>query len=386
MKTIILNSHPIQYFAPLYKYWSKNASGLEVWYCSDESLSNNHDPGFNKKIKWDIDLLEGYSYRFFSNYSPIASIHKGFFGLINLGIIRALYKEPKSLIIIHGWGYFTHVFTIVFAWFFGHKVALRSETPNIQENLKPKFTTFLKHAYLRFLFLFIETFLYIGQENKKFYIRLGQKQKKFIFAPYCVDNARFQHDASIMLKDEAKKLLGIAPENFVILFCGKYIYKKRPLDLLKAFKLAGLSNGTLVMLGEGELRLQIEAYIHANDLQGQVVLTGFINQSDIYKYYRAADVFIMCSGLGETWGLAVNEAMNFGLPLIVSDITGCSADLVKSNGYVYPYGDIRKLASSIIELENNSIEQRSKMSEESLKIIKKYSFEVIVNNLEVICN
>jgi glycosyltransferase involved in cell wall biosynthesis len=382
LKTIILNSHPIQYFAPLYKYWSENSSGLEVWYCSDESLTNNYDPGFNKKIKWDIDLLEGYSYRFFKNYSPISSIHKGFFGLINLGVIRALSKEPKSLIVVHGWGYFTHVTTLIFAWFFGHKVALRAETPNIQEDLKPRFSTLIKHVYLRFLFFFVGTFLYIGQENKKFYIRLGQKQKKFVFAPYCVDNARFQREAGLLLKDQAKILLGISPDNFTILFCGKYINKKRPLDLLKAFKLANLANATLVMLGEGELRFEMEAYVHNNNLQEQVILTGFVNQSDLYKYYRAADVFVMCSGLGETWGLAVNEVMNFGLPLIISDITGCSADLVQSNGYVYPCGDIRQLAFLILKIGNNSIDQNNKMSEESLKTIKNYSFEVIVNNIK----
>ncbi|WP_293789546.1 glycosyltransferase family 4 protein [uncultured Pedobacter sp.] len=380
MNTIILNSHPIQYLAPLYKYWSENAGNLEVWYCSDESLSSNHDPGFNKKIKWDINLLEGYSYRFFRNYSPIASIHKGFFGLINFGVIKALSKEPKSLIVVHGWGYLTHVLTLFFAWFYGHKVALRGETPNIQEDLKPRFPTLLKHAYLRFLFFFVGTFLYIGKENKKFYIRLGQKQKKFVFAPYCVDNARFQREAGLLLKDEAKTLFGIAPENFTILFCGKYIYKKRPLDLLKAFKLANIANATLVMVGEGELRLEMEAYIRANHLQEQVILTGFINQSDLYKYYRAADVFVMCSGLGETWGLSVNEAMNFGLPLIISDITGCSSDLVKSNGYVYPCGDVSKLASLILRIANNNIEKNTKMSKESLKIIKNYSFEVVVAN------
>ncbi|MFD2582256.1 glycosyltransferase family 4 protein [Pedobacter vanadiisoli] len=380
MKTIFLNSHPIQYFAPLYKYWSENASDLEVWYCSDESLSSNHDPGFNKKIKWDIDLLDGYSYRFFRNHSPRASIHRGFFGLINLGVIRALYKEPKSLIVVHGWGYFTHVLTLIFASLFGHKVAIRAETPNIQEDMKPRFPTLLKHIYLRFLFLFVRTFLYIGQENKKFYLRLGQKRKKFIFAPYCVDNARFQREASLLSKNEAKTLLNITPDNFTILFCGKYIKKKRPLDLIKAFKLANLANASLLMLGEGDLRDEMEAYVRVNELQECVTFTGFINQSDLYKYYCAADVFVMCSDLGETWGLSVNEAMNFGLPLIVSDVTGCSSDLVKSNGYIYPVGDISKLAAFILNIGMSSLDQRTKMSEESLRIIKKYSFEVIFNN------
>lgn len=381
MKTIILNSHPIQYFAPLYKYWSDNAGDLEVWYCSDESLMSNYDPGFNKKIKWDIDLLNGYQYRFFKNHSPKASIHSGFFGLINLGVIGALFKEPKSLVVVHGWGYFTHILTLIFARLFGHKVALRAETPNMQENMKPRFPTLLKHLYLRFLFLFVGTFLYIGQENKKFYLRLGQKRKNFVFAPYCVDNARFQHEAHLLLKKDAKTILGIAPSDFVVLFCGKYIYKKRPLDLLKAFKLLDKTNATLIMLGEGELRQKMEIYLRANQLQERVLLTGFTNQSDLYKYYRAADVFVMCSGLGETWGLSVNEAMNFGLPIIISDTTGCAADLVAENGYIFPLGDIHQLAQQLQTIKNKTEAQLEFMGNESLKIIENYSYKTVTDNI-----
>ena len=386
MKIIILNSHPIQYFTPLYKYGSANSGDLEVWYCSDESLKGNYDPGFSKKIKWDIDLLQGYNYRFFKNSSPKPSIHNGFFGLINLGIIKALFKEPKSIVIIHGWGYVTHVLTIIFAKMFGHEVALRAETPNKQEDLKPRLLTRLKHLYLRFLFLFVKTFLYIGQENKQFYLRLGQKGKKFIFAPYSVDNERFQQESNQLSKSEAKAFLNIPQQSFAILFCGKYIDKKRPLDLLKAFKLANVTTSVLVLLGEGELRQEIEEYIQNQQLQNNVILTGFINQSDLYKYYKAADVFVMCSGLGETWGLSVNEAMNFGLPLIISDTTGCASDLVKSNGYIFPTGDIAKLAYFIQKMSNSNIEKRMVMAAESLRIINNYSFQVIIENLKKLIN
>ncbi len=66
-----------------------------------------------------------------------------------------------------------------------------------------------------------------------------------------------------------------------------------------------------------------------------VHLTGFINQSVIPKYYAIGDAFVMCSQEGETWGLSVNEAMNFALPIVVSDMVGCSEDLVEEgqNGY-----------------------------------------------------
>ena len=58
----------------------------------------------------------------------------------------------------------------------------------------------------------------------------------------------------------------------------------------------------------------------------------------------------MCSGLGETWGLSVNEAMNFGLPLVVSETCDSSQDLeiIGTNGYIFKEGNIQELSSEII--------------------------------------
>ena len=106
MKDVIfINSHPIQYFAPMYKYMNEHAVNTKAWYCSDESIKGGLDKQFGVDVKWDIPLLEGYAYRFFKNYSWKPSHANGFFGLINLGIITQLFKIPKSVIIVHGWNY-----------------------------------------------------------------------------------------------------------------------------------------------------------------------------------------------------------------------------------------------------------------------------------------
>jgi hypothetical protein len=73
-KIIIINSHPIQYFAPLYKKMTEEGLDVEVWYCSDESIRGENDKGFGTTVKWDIPLLDGYRYRFFKNHSNKPSI------------------------------------------------------------------------------------------------------------------------------------------------------------------------------------------------------------------------------------------------------------------------------------------------------------------------
>ena len=78
---------------------------------------------------------------------------------------------------------------------------------------------------------------------------------------------------------------------------------------------------------------------------------GFKNQSELPRYYAAADVLVLPSE-SETWGLVVNEAMASGLPAIVSKAVGCSPDLIQEGvtGYTYPVGDAAALAQRIEEL------------------------------------
>ena len=79
---------------------------------------------------------------------------------------------------------------------------------------------------------------------------------------------------------------------------------------------------------------------------------------------------------GETWGLVVNEAMNFGLPVLVSDMVGCKDDLVEENGngFVFQTGDLKDLSYKIGTLVENYSPETT-MGIESLKIIKNYSYE-----------
>ena len=55
-----------------------------------------------------------------------------------------------------------------------------------------------------------------------------------------------------------------------------------------------------------------------------MTFAGFRNQSELPRYLAAADVLVLPSDAGETWGLVVNEAMACGLPAIVSRAAGCA--------------------------------------------------------------
>lgn len=382
-KVLFLNSHPIQYFAPLYQAMEREEGlDLTVLYGTKHGLSGELDREFGVGVKWDIPILEGYRSVFLKNHAPKPGIY-GFFGLINLGVIAYLAKAPKSTLVVHGWGYLTHVLAIVFGRVFGHTVCVRGESPASHERDRSAHSIRLRRLlYGKLLFRFANYFLYIGGENKQFYQQYGVPASKLRFAPYAVDNERFAK-ASARLRPEKNALrsrLGLPSDKTVILFSGKYIDKKRPLDLLVAFHQSKLRDSAyLVFMGEGELRPVMERFIEKNKLDN-VCLTGFVNQLVVPEYYALADIFVMCSQAGETWGLSTNEAMNFRLPLLLSDLTGSSADLVKDgqNGYVFKTGETDDLTQKLDLLLAKTPEERCAMGLVSEDIVQGYSYQKIM--------
>jgi glycosyltransferase involved in cell wall biosynthesis len=383
MRYIFIQSHPIQYNAPLFKYLTSEGFKLKVLFLSDESIKGSKDIQFGKKIKWDIDLLDGYSYQFIKNSSWKPSIYNGFFGLINIQIIKIIAKEPKSVFVIHGWAYFSNILILIFAKIYGHKVALRGESPLNQELLNSTLKLFCrKLVFKHLLFRYINYFFYIGTQNRRFYEYYGVPQRKMLFTPYSVDNDRFQKSNKFS-KIESKLILGLQPEKKIVLFLAKFIEKKRPLDLIEVFSELEFKNHQLLMVGDGELREKMENEIILKGLDGQVKIIGFINQSEIHHYYNSADLFVLCSGVGETWGLSVNEAMNYNLPILVSDVSGCSIDLVHPNlnGFIFPTGNLSILKFHLLKVLEDPIKYSN-----SLSIISKYSYKEFANSLKKINN
>lgn len=386
---IILNSHPIQYFTPLFQKMSKDREiNLNVLFCSNIGAVEYFDEGFGKTIKWDIPILEGFNYTLLKNYASDKNVLKGFWGAINLGIIPYLFNAPKSTLIVFGWNYVTNILAIVFGKLFGHKVCLRCDIPITRENYyyKSYKKILRKIIFTYILFTFIDYFLYIGEQNKEFYRKYGANEEKLIFSPFAVDNDRFSrfYNENIGKKQDIKNELQFPENKRVLLFSGKYISIKQPLQLLKAFHSINAQNAILVFVGDGELRKDMEDYIVSNKITN-VLLTGFVNQTDICKYYLASDIFIMCSKL-DAWGLSVNEAMNFHLPLLLSNQTCCATDLLidGENGFTYTFDDENALSNTLsyyLKLSDNEIQ---KMGDISANIIDHYNYNKIISSLKEI--
>lgn len=378
MKFAIVISHPIQYLVPFFGLLAKEPTiDLTVFFTWDYGVRKTYDEQFRTTVQWDIPLLEGYTSKFLKNYSPKPS--SKFFGQINPGIIQEIRKGKFDAILLYGWNSFTNWMAFFTAIASKTKIFLRGESPLTHELLKPRWKQVFKRFLFKTLFKKVSIFLYIGEENRKFYKHYGVPDEKLFFIPYAVDNERLMQSAGELRprrKQLRKKLFDITDDQAVILFVGKLIEKKRPLDLLKAYEMVKSPDKKLVFVGDGSLREELERYTRENKVPG-VHFEGFKNQTELPLYYAVSDVFVLPSGLGETWGLVVNEAMCFGLPIIISDIVGCSPDLVeqKKNGFVFPCGDVRKLAACI-ELFVRDKKMVKRFGDRSFEIVQKYSFKI----------
>ena len=133
------------------------------------------------------------------------------------------------------------------------------------------------------------------------------------------------------------------------MFVGKLEEKKAPDVLLDAFLSGESGLDHLVFCGTGPMEPELGR--SAREGPG-VHFVGFQNQSRMPVAYRLGEVLVLPSrGPGETWGLAVNEAMACGRPAVVSDRVGCAPDLIQpTTGRVVPAGDATALAVALAEV------------------------------------
>lgn len=351
----VVVSHPIQYHAVLWRELAKiEALDFEVFFCSDHGQGISVDKDFGLAFKWDVPLKEGYKSKTFKNYG----FGNGFFKYINPGLIFSVLFNKNDIVYFHGVSNFTAYLVFWISKFKAAKTIIRN-IAHLQDfehygGLRYR----LKDLIFGNIFRTASHCLYIGTHNKTFYKSFHVNDEKLKHAPHVVDNDFFQKRQLSKEKSiEFRKELGIGNHEVVILFCGKLIPKKQPEMLLKAFDMANFNqDATLLFVGEGILsdRLKNQSIAINKTDKKQVKFLGFKNQSELPSMYSISDVLALPSFHQETWGLVVNEALNFSLSIIVSDNVGCGPNLVEDKtGFVVDRNQIDELQTALESLVNS---------------------------------
>ncbi len=350
LRVAFVNTHPIQYFAPLYAHMTRNGIEITALYLSDFSLRGGHDKGFGQSVRWDIDLLEGYRSEFMGAAAKRREIG-GFFSMVAPELWSAIRRGAFDAVVIHGHSLAAHHVALAAARSSGTPVLARGETH--LRLARANWRNAVRTPLLRTWYRAFDGFLAIGSANARYYAAMGVPEDRIFPMPYTVDNARFiaacDNARNPDNRAATRQRLGITGPEPAILYAAKFDPRKRPGDLLDAFSVLQREGveAHLVLVGSGALEADLSSRVTAKRIRN-VSFPGFVNQSGLPAVYAASDVFVLPSE-NEPWGLAVNEAMCAGLPIVLSEEIGCAEDLVRNgvNGATFRAGDVIGLAEAL---------------------------------------
>jgi glycosyltransferase involved in cell wall biosynthesis len=342
----VVLSHPVQYYSPWFQ-WLRAHTALEfrVFYLWEFGVTAQHDPQFARQIKWDVDLLSGYEHEFVPNVARDPGTHH-FRGLDNPALPARLAAWRPAAVLLFGYKWQSHLRALWWARRRGVPLVFRGDSHFLGRGPSP----WPQRLLLRLLYRQFAAFATVGRANREYFRALGVPDDRLFFAPHAVDQARFNpHDeATARGAAELRAALGLSGKK-VVLFAGKLLPAKQPVELLHAFLDAATDVDALVFVGDGVLKGELESRARARP-DRCIRFLPFANQSEMPVRYRLADIFALPSrGAYETWGLAVNEAMHLGVPCLVSDLVGCQQDLVRpgETGWVFAAAEPAGLAGAL---------------------------------------
>jgi glycosyltransferase involved in cell wall biosynthesis len=324
----VIVSHPIQYYVPLYRRLAARQDlELKVFFTWHAGQEPKHDPGFGREVAWDIPLTQGYDFELVPNTSGRPGTDH-FWGLRNPELCQRVLSWRPDAVHITGYYYASHLYAM---WAFHRKgipVLFRGDSHLLDQ--QPGWRWQLKKKLLRHVYGWTKGCLYVGRNNYDYYVRIGVPADKLFYCPHCIEVSRFA-EPNDELEAQAKRWrqeLQIPELSKVIVYAGKFEARKQPLQLMNSIGRMKNDKLILVMIGNGPLEEQVFT-IAKNDPTRFRVLP-FQNQSMMPVAYRLGDVVALPSSHGETWGLAMNEAIACGRRILVSDKVGGAPDLVRS--------------------------------------------------------
>lgn len=347
--TNIPSPYRIQFFNELSKYCE-----LTVVYERKNAKDRDIEWLNREKINFDVKFLKGIKVGNEMAFCPeiIKIIKKGHFDLIVVGG----YSTPTGMVLIN---YLKRKKV---------KFILNSDGGIIKGDNS------LKYKIKKYFISSASAWLSTGKETTKYLKHYGAKEEEIYVYPFTSINEKdiLNEPITIEQKNKLKKELGVSEEKVVIAI-GRFIPVKGFDILLKAAK--NVNDDVCIYIIGGD---PTEEYIQIMQKSNitNVKFVGFSPQEKLKKYYEIADVFVLPTR-GDVWGLVINEALAFGLPVVTTDKCVAGLELIANgeNGYIIPVDDVQALSNKINNLTNVSKEEKGKYYINNIKKAKEYTIE-----------
>jgi glycosyltransferase involved in cell wall biosynthesis len=173
----------------------------------------------------------------------------------------------------------------------------------------------------------------------------------------------------------SQNLPSFKEREYTLLYVGRFSEEKNLFFLIDTFSASKNKYPNyfkLKLIGNGFLKEKIKSYIIEKNMQESIMIVDHLSAEKLIIEYKRARILILPS-LSETWGQVINEAMHFGLPIIISENCGCVEDLCKTTNSFIFNPTIKEQLVDIFNLLLMDESKQIEMSKHSIEIIKEYS-------------
>lgn len=169
----------------------------------------------------------------------------------------------------------------------------------------------------------------------------------------------------------------------LFLFVGQIVRGKGLHHLFEALLILknwGYKNFTLMIIGDGPQRSELDHWIRDNGLVEHVIWIGWLEYGSLGFYFQSADILVFPT-LADVWGMVVPEAMLFGKPILCSKFAG-AADLVvnEENGFVFDPASHKQLAEFMRRFIDDP-RLITEMGHKSKQMMKPFTAQTAANHL-----
>ena len=235
-----------------------------------------------------------------------------------LGVAWTLFRERRRYRIVYFLMQGLHLAAdLPLARLLGKPVVMKVSGSSIITTMRG---SWLGRLELRFLRRWARRVMILNPGMAEEAIAAGLEPDRLLWMPNPVDTDEFAPCAPERRR-ELRARFGIGPSAPVVIFVGRLAPEKELPSLIRAFAAArrGLPNATLVLVGDGPMRSELETLAAGLGLNGAVRFTGRQTGAEVRDWLQASDVFALVSS-NEGLACSLLEAMAVGLPSVVSDI------------------------------------------------------------------
>jgi glycosyltransferase involved in cell wall biosynthesis len=287
-----------------------------------------------------------------------------------------LGRLRPDAVVVGGWS--TSATQLAILWCRTHRVPYLLTSDNHLSERRPAWVRVVKRLVLPRVVPQAAGWLVPGSGARAHILRYGADPSGVVDFPLTVDVPALvaRADELVRSRAELRRALGVDAESVLVLGVGRLIEFKAPDVLLRAVARARSRTERklhLVLAGNGPLEDELRR--EAAALGGGTTFAGFVEGRELLELYAAADVFALLSRR-EPWGVVVNEAMCFGLPLVLSSAVGAGGDLLRDgvNGRVVPVDDVEAAGDALAALAESS-DLRREMGAASRELIGPWGYE-----------